>query len=84
MLNCQRWRADKAAPCLEPPAEGFRCRIVQPMRPTARVRYCRVDGTGTRPIVAVGRKSVSATRSLRAQRVRTDSQCSSDRFTHFR
>jgi hypothetical protein len=48
---------------------------------TACILERRVDGTGTRPMIAVGRRFVSAARSFRAQRVRTDRQCSSDRFT---
>jgi len=49
--------------------------------PGRRVRDRRVDGTGPRPIIAVGRWSVSTTRTLRARRIRTDRQCSRDRFT---
>jgi hypothetical protein len=37
--------------------------------PVGRVIERRVEGTGARPMIAVGRTSVFAARSLRAQRV---------------
>jgi hypothetical protein len=51
------------------PDRPRRVRVTRPNIPPSTIRYSRVDGTGTRPIIAVGRRSVSATRSLRTRRV---------------